>query len=129
FGVRGEPGCPGADSVGVRGAPLHRHALGGQVGMRVDLVAVLVPDLQMQVRAGGLTAVAHGRDDVARVHALSGLHVHVVDMAVDGGGAVVLQHPDPQAEAGGRTGLDHGAVADRLDGGAERVGEVDAVVH
>lgn len=96
--------------------------------LRVDLVAVLVPDLVMQVRAGGIAAVADGGDLIAGLDLLAGLHEALVDMTEDADGAVVLPDPDPLAEAGCGAGFDDGAIGDGVDRGADLVGDVDAVM-
>src|SRR5690606_15251848 len=120
----GEGGPPDGPS---RGRVSQRDAVGLQPRQRVDLHTVLV-HLEVQVRAGGLTAVTHRRDLLAGLHALADGHQGLVDVSVHGDQAVVVLDPDPQSEAAGGTGRDHRARHDRVDGGADRVGDVDAVV-
>jgi hypothetical protein len=50
-------------------------------------------------------------------------------VAVDGDGAVIVGDADPVAEAGGRAGVDNGALLGGDDRGTERGSEVDALVH
>ncbi|KLL95871.1 hypothetical protein NJ76_21665 [Rhodococcus sp. IITR03] len=82
----------------------------------------------MQVRSGGLAAVAHRGDLLAGADVLANRDEGLIDVAVDAGRAVVLRDAHPQAEARGRTGFDHDAVGDGDDGRADRVRDVDTVV-
>src|SRR3712207_2273939 len=104
-------------------------ALGVQPGQRVDLLAVRVPDLEVQVRTGGETAVAHARDLLARQDLLALAHGVGVHVAVDGHGAVRVLDLDPEAKTACGTGLDHDTIRGGQDRGADGAGDVDAVVH
>ncbi len=73
-------------------------------------------------------AVADRGDFLARLHPVPGPRQELVDVAVDGDGAVGVPDLYPQAEPAGGTGLDHGAVGDGHDGGPDGVGDVDAEV-
>ncbi len=104
--------------------------------MRVDRgtpeAAGRVPDLEVQVRAGGVALVADPGDLLAGAdeHALRYEQVRRAHVPVDGvdveGGLVV--EDDPVPEAGGRAGADDHPVLDGVDRLALGCGEVDAVV-
>ncbi|MCO5606206.1 hypothetical protein L7F22_060393 [Adiantum nelumboides] len=100
------PGGPGSGDrrSGVAGARRGGdvEAARGQPRQWVDLGAVRLPHLEVQVRAGGLAAVADLGDLVAGLDLLALLHERPVDVAVDGAGAVgVLEHhPHPEAAGG-----------------------------
>src|SRR5690606_24335018 len=129
-----DPNVVDPSGVGPNGGLLGResadvHAVLGEPRQRVDLLApVGRPDLEVQVRAGRLTLVAHEGDLVARLDPLALGHREAGDVAVDGDDAVVTLHLDPLAEPAGGPGLDDRAVDGRDDRGADAVREVDAVV-
>src|SRR5690606_41079862 len=78
--------------------------------------------------AGRLAVVADLGALLTGVATLAGLHRVLEHVAVDGDRAVVVLDAHPVAEPAGRACLDHGAVGDRVDRRAERVGDVDAAV-
>src|SRR5690606_37617776 len=80
-------------------------------------------------RRGGLAGVADLGDLLARLDLLARDQVVVEHVAVDGDRAVLVLDPHPVAEAAGRAGFDDHAVGRRDDRGADRVGDVDAVVR
>src|SRR5690606_41838076 len=72
---------------------------------RVDLGAVVArPDLEVQVRPGGLAGVADLGDLLARLALLARDHVVGAQLAVDGDRAVRVPGRHPVAAAGGRAG-------------------------
>src|SRR5215203_476845 len=97
---------------------VHRPAL--------DAAAV---DLVVQVRPGRVALVADLGDLVARVHDLAGLDVVVAHVAVDVDVPVGVLDVHRVAEAGGAPGPEDHPVGRRVDRGAERGGQVEAVVH
>src|SRR4051794_32659956 len=78
----------------------------------VDPLAVdaALVDLEVQVRAGGLAALAEQRDLVAGLHVVADVHQDLLHVAVDGDVAVLVEDVDGQAEAAGRAGLEYDAV-------------------
>ncbi|CDZ91205.1 hypothetical protein RHRU231_810006 [Rhodococcus ruber] len=98
-------------------------------GQRIDLVDAVEVDLEVQVRAGGLATVAHGGDLVTRHDLLTDGHEGLVDVTVDGDGAVGVAQTHPHAEPGRRTGVDDGAVGDREDRGSDGTGDVHTGVQ
>ena len=84
----------------------------------------------MQVRSGGVAAVADGGDLIAGEHPLADLDLPGVDVAVAGHRAVPVlqQHPGAVAGVGGTRLLDH-AVGGREHRRADRSGQVDPVVQ
>ena len=95
---------------------------------RVDDGARGGPHLHVQVRAGRVAAVAHLGDLLAGGHLFAHRDQRAVDVPVRGDRAVVVAHPDPQPETAGRAGGDHLTGQRGADGGADRGGDVDAVV-
>src|SRR5690349_14301110 len=97
----------------------------------VDLLAVdtALVHLEVQVRAGGLTALTEQCDLLAGLHVVADLHEDLLHVAVDGDVAVLVEDVDGQAEAAGRTCLEHDAVHGRVLRGEHGGGEVDAPVH
>ena len=85
--------------------------------------------LDVEVRTGGLAAVADLGDHCARRHVLADLHQRPVDVAVDGDRAVGVLHPHPQAEAAGGAGADHRAGEGDVDRGADRGRDVQSLVE
>src|SRR3954452_10908980 len=79
-----------------------------QPGQRIDLLAVDATDvhLEVQVRAGGLAAVAELGDLLAGLHRLTLLDEDLLHVAVDGHVAVLVLDVDREAVAAGRAGAD-----------------------
>src|SRR5918993_3444931 len=98
---------------------------------RVDFLAVETADmhLEVQVRAGGLAAVAEQGDGVAGADDLADLDQDRVHVAVDGDVAVLVLDVDREAVAARRPCLEHDAVHGRVLGGLHRGREVDAGVQ
>src|SRR6185312_2548437 len=120
--------------------PIGRHALAAtreidapvlEPADRVDLVAVLRPDpdLEVQVVAGALALAADEADQLPGLDLLALLHEVFLLVPVHGDRAVGVLDHDRVAEAAHRAGLDHGAVAGRVERGALGRGHVDAVVE
>jgi hypothetical protein len=86
------------------------------------------PDAQMQVRSCRLALGAHQGDALPGLDALADGDVALVHVPVLGHGAVFVQDSDPLPVAAGRAGGDDLAGADGVDGRAQGVGDVDAVV-
>lgn len=70
----------------------------------------------MQVRAGGLTTVAHVSDLLSGGDTLPDGDGVVVDVPVHRHGAVVMKQPHPQAETGRSAGVDDLTIGGRKDG-------------
>ena len=68
---------------------------------RVDAVGAVQQHLEVQVRAGGVAAVADRGDLIARPDPLADLNVPGVDVAVQRHRAVGVPELDPRAEARG----------------------------
>src|SRR4051812_38869177 len=100
----------------------------GEPRRRVQLLAAGVPDLEVQVRAGGVAAVAHPGDLLAGLDRLALFHREAVHVAVHADRAVGVLDAYPESEAAGRAGLDHDTVGDRADRRADPVRDVHAVV-
>ena len=110
-------------------ATLEANASFGEPRCRVDCVAPGWVDLEVKVGASGPAAGAHAGDALAGADgladgALNGLHV-----AVHGDGAVLVADADPVAVATCRASVDHNAVRDGQDWGANSVGDVDPLVE
>lgn len=76
----------------------------------VGFVAGSVPHLEVQVRPGGPATVSDGGDLLAGAHALARRHLVGVDVAVDGGGAVVVLDANPLTVARCRARVEDRAV-------------------
>src|SRR5699024_9005657 len=111
---------------GATAARSERDAVLGQPRHRVDLLSAVLPDLEVQVRAGRLAAVAHRGDLLAGVDLLTLGDQGSVDVAVDRDRAVVVLDADPLTEPAGRAGVDHFTGCGRVDRRTEVVGNVDA---
>src|SRR3954452_16922230 len=87
-------------------------------------------ELEVQVWAGGVTAVADGGDLLAGDDVVTDIDQPGVDVPVPGDSAVVVVDVDDLAEAAGVVGSGGGdaAIGGCVDGGADGGGEVQAVV-
>src|ERR671912_748581 len=103
----------GEPLLGVGRAPVHAAAV----------------DLVVQVGSGREALVADLGDLVAGVHDVARSHVVVAHVPVDVDVAVRVLDVHGVAEPGRAAGLEHHAVGGRVDRGAERGGQVEAVVH
>src|SRR4051794_4152414 len=85
--------------------------------------------LEVQVRAGGLAAVADLGDLLPRGDHLPGGHEHLVDVPVQGDRAVAVLDGEGETEPTRRAGLEDDASFRRVDRGADRGGDVDTGVE
>ena len=100
-----------------------------QPRLRIDCLATVRVNFEVEVGAGGKAHRAHAGDLLAGMHVLANGHVKGLHVTINGHGAVVVHDADPLAKAGSWTGVDDRTIHDGKDGGAGRVGDVDALVE
>jgi len=100
-----------------------------QPRLRIDCLATVRVNFEVEVGAGGKAHRAHASNLLAGVHMLANGNVKSLHVTINGHGAVVVHDADPLAKAGGWTGVDDRTIHDGKDWGAGRVSDVDSLVE